>query len=63
MAFEVILSASDGPEEVGVKVGKQGAKEGVDLKLLNVLRIRESLPGEDLEDRKREFQTLFVLLI
>lgn len=63
MAFEVLLSASDGPEEVGVKVGKQGAKKGVDLKLLNVLCIRESLPGEDLEDRKREFQTLFVLLI
>lgn len=37
MAFEVILSASGGPAEVGVKVGGQGEKTGVDLKLLNVL--------------------------
>lgn len=46
---------SDGPAEVGVKVGKQGAKKGVDLKLLNVLFLRESLPGEELEDRNLEF--------
>lgn len=61
VAFEVILSALDGPAEVGGEGEEARGREGADLKLLNVLFIVESLPGGKLEDRNSEFQTLFVL--
>lgn len=43
------------------KSGWRGGKEGVDLNLLNVLFIRESLPGEQLEDTNLGFHNTFAL--